>query len=158
MSNLVSVQRVITPDDDPIVGETLVGAARRVSVPVRTKPGIIDLGSEESSLAEWVDEVGEVEDLLLFVGTEEKDVDEISLREFRETRVPCREVNMSNNERVGIGHTNEGGVLMLEDTSVGGGETGEDVVARVDLAVCHGLADLALVSYHLPSLYCPSTF
>lgn len=41
---------------------------------------------------------------------------------------------------------------MLEDTSVCGGETRIDVVARVDLAVYHRLVDLALVSYHLPPL------
>lgn len=44
---------------------------------------------------------------------------------------------------------------MLEDTSVCGGETGIDVVARVDLAVYQGLVNLALVSYDLPS---PSPF
>lgn len=38
---------------------------------------------------------------------------------------------------------------MLGDGGGGGGEAGEDVVARVDLAVGHGLRDLVLVGDHL---------
>jgi hypothetical protein len=125
---------MITPYDDPIEGESLVGAAKRILVSIRTKPGVVDLGSNKASLVGGVDEFAKVEDLLLFVGTKEKDVDEISLGKFRAARVP-----------------NERGVLMLQDTSVCGRETGIDVVARVDLAIYQGLVDPALVSYHLPS-------
>ena len=88
MSNFVSVQRFITPNDDPIERKSLVGAAGRVSVSIRTKPGVVDLGSDKASLFRWVGDITKVEELLLLVGTKEKDVDKIGLRKFRAARVP----------------------------------------------------------------------
>jgi hypothetical protein len=90
LSDLVSIQRFITPNDDPIKRKSLVGAAGRVSVPIRTKPGVVDLGSDKASLFKWVGDITEVEELCLSVGTKEKDVDEIGLCKFRAARVPCR--------------------------------------------------------------------
>jgi len=100
LSNLVSVQRFITPDDDPIERKSLVGAARRVSVPIGTKPGVVDLGSDKASLFRWVGDFTEVEELFLPIATKEKDVDFIGLRKFWAARVPCRKVSMSEDRRV----------------------------------------------------------
>ena len=100
MRNLVSIQRFITPDDDPIERKSLVGAAGRVSVPIGTKPGVVDLRSDKASLFKWVGDFTKVEELFLFVGTKEKDVDFIGLGKFRVARVPCREVSKSDDGRV----------------------------------------------------------
>lgn len=112
----------------------MVCAAGRELVSIGTKPGVVDLGSDKACLVRGIGKFAEMEKLLLFVGAEEKDIDQIRLGKFRASRVP-----------------NERGVLMLENTSVCSRKTGIDVVARVDLAVDQGLVHLALVSYHLSS-------
>jgi hypothetical protein len=138
LRNLTAIKACITAGNHPVIRKGLVLTIPREAV--LTEPRIVDLTCDAASLIRRICLVGDVENKLLRICTEEKEIDEVCLGEIWEARVPCGTTSQAGIRRTSrLIRTDKGSPLVLGYYSFVCGKTRDHVVCRKHLAIHFGL-------------------